>query len=116
MAGARLSSSTPWGAYCVQAAWRRRTWGRRQRAGRGWTGSAVKAEESLHWQFCKPEQGSQSSSSCHCRAKTREINSQIHSTFPKSDLFEFTLGIQQSSFTQERYKYTAAVENSSMEV
>lgn len=71
--GAPPFSSTLLGAYCAQAAWRRRTWGRRRRAGRGWAGPAGRAEESLHWHFCKPERGSQPSSPCHCKTKMREI-------------------------------------------
>lgn len=63
--GARLLSSIPLSACCVQAAWRRKTWGPRWRAGRGCTGRAGRAGESLHWLFCKPESGSRSWNPCH---------------------------------------------------
>lgn len=92
MAGARPLSSTLLGAYCARAAWRRRTWGRRRRAGKGRAGPAVRTEESLCWQFCKPERGSQPLSSCHYKAKTKETNNQIHPTLCKTDLFKCTPG------------------------
>ena len=116
MAGARLPSSTLWGAYCERVAWRRRTWGRRRTAGRGWAGPPGRAEGSLCWRFCKPEQGSRPWSSRHCKVKTREISNQICSPLCRTDLFKCTLGKQKNSFAQEVHKYIAAVESSNTEI